>query len=149
MVQSGGNGLYEYKKVRKHISQMKKEDKSKIREMFKKVDNWEIFDHVNDRIKEKNYRITVSDIVQIINKGSIIEYEQKYYVNTDKISELVVLQTIRKHGKKESDIMHMVFDMTSGGIVSVWINDIDDRHYTLDMGIYNKGLKVGENYWQK
>lgn len=141
-------GLYAYKKVRKHVSQMSVGEKEKVREMFKQVKTWEIFTHVNHRIREKGYSIKVDDVVQIINEGNIIEYEQKYYIHTKKVAHLLVLQTIRKHEDKEDDIMHMVFDMTSKGIVSVWLNDIDDRHHTLDMGIYSKGLKVGEVYWE-
>lgn len=143
-----GSGYFSYRKVRKHVSQMSVQEKNKAREMFKKVKTWRIFDHVNHRIREKEYSITVDDVLQIMHEGDIIEYEQKYYIETGNVSHLLLLQTIRERENGESDIMHMVFDMTDEGIVSVWLNHIDDRHYTLDMGIYSKGLKVGEVYWE-
>lgn len=117
--------------------------------MFKKVKDWKIFTHVNERIREKGYTVYVDDVVDLMNKGSIVEYEQKYYFNTGKISHLVVLSIVRNHKDKDKDRLHMVFDMTDEGIITVWVNDYEDTHKTLDMGIYSKGLKVGEDYWQK
>lgn len=148
-VETVHSGYFSYKKVRKHVSQMSSKEKDKLREMFKKVKNWEIFSHVNDRIKEKGYTVYVDDVLDLMHKGNIVEYEQKYYFNSGKISHLVVLNIVREHEGKDKDRLHMVFDMTDKGIVTVWVNDYEDTHETLDMGIYSKGLKVGENYWQK
>lgn len=148
-IQNVDNGYFSYKKVRKHVSQMSSNEKKKLREMFKKVKDWKIFTHVNERIREKGYTVYVDDVVDLMNKGSIVEYEQKYYFNTGKISHLVVLSIVRNHKDKDKDRLHMVFDMTDEGIITVWVNDYEDTHKTLDMGIYSKGLKVGEDYWQK
>lgn len=141
-------GYYSFKKVRKHVSQMSSSEKDKVREMFKKVKTWEIFQHVNERIRQKGYTVYVDDVMDLMQKGNIVEYEQKYYLNTGKISHLLVLNIVREHEGKDKDRLHMVFDMTDEGIVSVWVNDYEDTHETLDMGIYSKGLKVGEEYWQ-
>ena len=89
-VETVDSGYFSYKKVRKHVSQMSSKEKDKLREMFKKVKNWEIFSHVNDRIKEKGYTIYVDDVLDLMHKGNIVEYEQKYYLNTGKVSHLVV-----------------------------------------------------------
>ena len=148
-VQTVNSGYFSYKKVRKHVTQMSTNEKIKLREMFKKVKDWEIFSHVNDRIKEKGYTVYVDDILDLMHKGNIVEYEQKYYFNSGKVSHLVVLNIVREHEGKDKDRLHMVFDMTDKGIVTVWVNDYEDIHETLDMGIYSKGLKVGEDYWQK
>lgn len=141
--------MYAYKKVRKHVSQMSSNEKDKIRDVFKVIKSWEVFDHVYDRIEEKGYTVTDDDFLRILTKGKIIEYEQKYYYNIKKLNHLVVLQSIRKRKGKPIDRMHMVFDITDRGVVSVWINELEDTHETLNLGIYSKGLKVGEKYWQK
>ena len=148
-VQTVNSGYFSYKKVRKHVSQMSSNEKIKLRKMFKEVKDWEIFSHVNNRIKEKGYTVYVDDVLDLMHKGNIVEYEQKYYFNSGKVSHLVVLNIVREHEGKDKDRLHMVFDMTDKGIVTVWINDYEDIHETLDMGIYSKGLKVGEEYWQK
>lgn len=139
---------FSYKKVRKYVRQMSPSEKQKIREMFNSVKNWEILDHVNDRIVEKGYCITTDDILNVMRKGKIVEYEQKYYMNTGKVSHLLVLNHVREKEDGSSDILNLVFDITDNKIVTVWINNADDLHDTLDMGIYNKGLKVGVSYWE-
>lgn len=139
-------GRFSYKKVRKHSSQMSSEEKKKLRSMFSKVKNWEILDHVNNRIVEKNYKITVDDFIDIMKNGEIVEYEQKLYTESNKMAHLVVLRSVRDRDGVH-DRPHLVFDMTDGKIVTIWINNYSDNHNSLDMGIYSKGLKVGENYW--
>lgn len=148
MVEKVDKGKYSYKKVRKYVGQMKPEEKQKVRYLFKSVKSWEIVDHVNDRIIEKGYRITTDDILDVMRNGKIVEYEQKLYTNTNKFTELIVLNNVRKKENGSSDILHLVFDVTDKKIVTVWINNHDDLHDTLDMKIYNKGLKVGVNYWE-
>lgn len=139
-------GKFSYKKVRKHVSQMNGEEKKRLRNMFSKVGNWEILDHVNNRIVQKGYKITVDDFIDVMRNGEIVEYEQKLYTESKKISHLVVIRSIRNRDGVR-DRPHLVFDITDGKIVTMWINSYDDNHDTLDMGIYSKGLKVGENYW--
>lgn len=140
-------GYYSHKKVRKHVTQMSSSEKDLIRRRFKAVKNWEITDHVNDRIVEKNYSITTDDFLDLMKNGEIVEYEQKLFFNANKLSELVVLKHVRDRGGIK-DKLHLVFDLSDNRIVTVWINSYDDNHDTLDMGIYSKGLKVGESYWQ-
>src|SRR5699024_685880 len=103
---------------------------------------------VNERIVQKEYKITTDDILNVMRNGEIVEYEQKLYVVDGKMSELLVLTTVREdeNGKNR---LYVVFDITDKKIVTVWINGYEDTHDTLDIGIYSKGLKVGENYWQE
>jgi len=114
--------------------------------MFKKVKHWEIIEHVNERIVQKQYKITTDDVLEVMIHGEIVEYEQKIYLEDGKLSELLVLSSIRE---RCNDRVHLVFDITDNKIITIWINNLHDNHSTLDMGIYSKGLKVGENYWQR
>lgn len=148
MVQKVEMGMFSYKKVRKHVSQMNQFEKMSIRKKFNKVKNWTIINHVNDRILEKGYTITTEDILDIIKNGNILEYAQKYYTENKNITEILVLSGVRDFGDHK-DRLHLVFDITAEKIITLWINDYDDVHETLNMGIYSKGLKVGENYWQE
>lgn len=148
MVEQVDLGRFSYKKVRKHVSQLSLSEKEEIRKKFKKVKYWEIIDHVNERIVQKEYKITTDDILNVMRNGEIVEYEQKLYVVDGKMSELLVLTVVREdeNGKNR---LYLVFDITDKKIVTLWINGYEDTHDTLDMGIYSKGLKVGENYWQE
>lgn len=148
MVEQVDLGRFSYKKVRKHVSQLSLSEKEEIRKKFKKVKYWEIIDHVNERIVQKEYKITTDDILNVMRNGEIVEYEQKLYVVDGKMSELLVLTTVREDENGKSRL-YLVFDITDKKIVTVWINGYEDTHDTLDMGIYSKGLKVGENYWQE
>lgn len=129
-------------------------EKNKLRKMFKKVKVWEIIDHVNDRIEQKQYKINTDDLLNVIKNGEIIEYEQKKYIKgifEGKISHMVVLQIVRDReglNYQYKDKLNVVFDMTDGKIVTLWENNYHDNHDTLNLGIYSKGLKVGEVYWQ-
>lgn len=146
MVEKVELGRFSYKKVRKHVSQMSLDEKNTLRKMFKKVKHWEIIEHVNERIVQKQYKITTDDVLEVMIHGEIVEYEQKIYLEDDKLSELLVLSSIRE---RCNDRVHLVFDITDNKIITIWINNLHDNHSTLDMGIYSKGLKVGENYWQR
>lgn len=146
MVEKVELGRFSYKKVRKHVSQMSSNEKNTLRKMFKKVKHWEIIDHVNERIVQKQYKITTDDVLEVMTHGEIIEYEQKIYLEDNKLSELLVLSIVRE---RCDDRLHLVFDITDNKIITLWINNLHDNHSTLDMGIYSKGLKVGENYWQR
>lgn len=146
MVEKVELGRFSYKKVRKHVSQMSLNEKNTLRKMFKKVKHWEIIEHVNERIVQKQYKITTDDVLEVMIHGEIVEYEQKIYLEDGKLSELLVLSSIRE---RCNDRVHLVFDITDNKIITIWINNLHDNHSTLDMGIYSKGLKVGENYWQR
>lgn len=148
MVENVDMGRFSYRKVRKHVSQMSSQEKKIIREMFKKVKHWEIVDHVNDRIEEKGYKVTTDDILNTMHHGEIVEYEQKLYIEDKTMTELLVLKFVRET-EKSKDKLYLVFDITAKKIITLWINNFEDTHDSLDMGIYSKGLKVGENYWQE
>ena len=147
MVEHFDRGGFSYKKVRKHVSQMSSSEKKQVRKMFNDVKSYTITNHVNDRILEKGYKVTTDDIIDLMINGEIVEYEQKIVIASGELSHLLVLKNMRDNDG-EKDIMHLVFDMTNKLILTIWTNHHTDLHDTLDMGIYSKGLKVGENYWQ-
>lgn len=125
---------------RKHYSQM---NTSEIKSLYAKLlsvttKNWRMSDHAEERIVQKRIDASRSRIVDVINHCEIIEY--KTVDNGRYTCERIIVRDTTLTNKNYN--LNVVFDVTRGVVISVWLNHIKDRHSTLDMLIYDRELQI-------
>ena len=125
---------------RKHVSQITQQENDGLYKRLKEVDKWKIVSHALDRLKEKNINATREDIVSTINNSTLIEYKIDYDKRINRYEERVVLRSNAIVNRNFN--LNVVFSLTKQQVITVWINDINDFHKTLDWGIYNEDMKV-------
>ena len=125
---------------RKHYSQM---NTSEIKSLYAKLlsvttKNWRMSYHAEERLVQKRIDASRSRIVDVINHCEIIEY--KTVDNGRYTCERVIVRDNTLINKNYN--LNVVFDVTRGVVISVWLNHIKDRHSTLDMLIYDRELQI-------
>lgn len=125
---------------RKHYSQM---NTSEIKSLYAKLlsvttKNWRMSYHAEERLVQKRIDASRSRIVDVINHCEIIEY--KTVDNGRYTCERVIVRDTNLINKNYN--LNVVFDVTRGVVISVWLNHIKDRHSTLDMLIYDRELQI-------
>lgn len=125
---------------RKHYSQLSTAEVERINKRLMDIENWEVSRHTFDRLKEKGINATIDDIISVINNSSIIEYKIDYISSKNRNEERVVLRA--KDVVNKFYNLNVVYSLTSGTIITVWMNHVKDSHNTLDWSIYNPDMKV-------
>lgn len=125
---------------RKHYSQM---NTSEIKSLYAKLlsvttKNWRMSYHAEERLVQKRIDASRSRIVDVINHCEIIEY--KTVDNGRYTCERVIVRDTNLINKNYN--LNVVFDVTRGVVISVWLNHVKDRHSTLDMLIYDRELQI-------
>ena len=125
---------------RKHYSQM---NTSEIKSLYAKLlsvttKNWRMSCHAEERLVQKRIDASRSRIVDVINHCEIIEY--KTVDNGRYTCERVIVRDNTLINKNYN--LNVVFDVTRGVVISVWLNHVKDRHSTLDMLIYDRELQI-------
>ena len=125
---------------RKHYSQM---NTSEIKSLYAKLlsvttKNWRMSCHAEERLVQKRIDASRSRIVDVINHCEIIEY--KTVDNGRYTCERVIVRDNTLINKNYN--LNVVFDVTRGVVISVWLNHAKDRHSTLDMLIYDRELQI-------
>ena len=125
---------------RKHFSQMsvREIDTLYYKLSTVKPHNWRLSQHAEERLTQKNIDASRSRIVDVINHCEVIEY--KTVDNGRYTCERVIVRDTALTNKKYN--LNVVFDITRGVVISVWLNHIEDRHSTLDMLIYDGAMQI-------
>lgn len=129
-----------YNGQRKHVSQLTQQEKDGLYKRLKEVEKWKILSHALDRLEQKNINATNEDIVSTINNSTIIEYKIDYDKRINRYDERVVLRSNAIVNRYYN--LNVVYSLTKQQVITVWINDINDFHKTLDWTIYNEDMKV-------
>lgn len=124
--------------LKKHYTQMNDKEKNFIFATLKSYKNWGMSGHALDRLVEKGIEATYEDIVSTIHNSMIIEYHVAKFQGVN--DERVLLRS--KAIVNKCNNLHVVFSITRGRIVSVWMNHKDDKHSTIDMSDYSKSVKI-------
>lgn len=124
--------------VRKHFSQMSVNEINYLFKRLKSVKNWGVSNHATQRIKEKGIEVTYEDIVSNIHNSMVIEYHVAEHMG--KKDERVLLKS--KSIINEVFHFNVVYSITSKRVITTWLNNIDDKHKTLDWSQYDKNVKI-------
>lgn len=125
---------------RKHYSQM---DIREIDSLYSKLttvkaNNWRLSPHAEERLVQKGIDASRSKVVDVINHCEVIEY--KTVDNGRYTCERIIVRDTTMTNKNYN--LNVVFDVTRGVVISVWLNHVRDRHSTLDMLIYDGALQI-------
>lgn len=125
-------------RARKHVTQMTREEVDYLRELISRVDKITLCDHA----QEAAARLDVSEhYIKSVNlqRAQLIEY------NTGRgTSRRVVLRDkraihINKYLLKN---LVLVIDVDTKEVVTIFLNEIHDKHNSIDLTYYTKDLKI-------
>lgn len=129
---------------RKHRSQLQQEEIDRIFSKLKSVEEngerWRIRTHALDRMEQKGIKATYEDLVTTIHNAEIIEYKMDYSYDINRCDERVVLRANTIVNDYYN--LNVVYSLSEKRIITVWINDINDSHSTLDWSLYDENMKV-------
>lgn len=131
--------------TRKHFTQMTKEEIDLVTEKIKNSVNNDVktvnilphaYNHFFRRTpKTQSYRRLIC--LALLN-FNVIEYK-KIYNDVNLVEERAVIRGINTIN--DEDIV-IVYSITHRCIVTLWVNDTDDTHKTLDISLYDENMKI-------
>lgn len=134
------NEMSQYIGKRKHSSQLTQLEIEGLEKRLKDVQSWNIRTHALDRLEEKGINATYQDLTSCIYDATIIEYKIDYNNRINRCDERVVIRA--NSVVNYSYNLNVVYSLSEKRIVTVWINNINDRHDTLNWDIYSEDMKV-------
>lgn len=127
-----------YRGKKKHGTQMTSREKAFLFQNLKAIKRWKLSSHALDRIEEKGIKMSYNDVVDSIDKSTIIEYHIAKCGDSEDKRVLLRSKSLENNG----DNLHFVYSITRGVVISSWLNRAGDTHETLDWNAYDKNLKI-------
>jgi len=127
-----------YRGKKKHGEQMNQKELDFLFNSLKSVDKWGLHPHALQRLQQKGIEATYADIVSTIHNATLIEYHLAKF--NDKPDPRVILRAkavVNGHYN-----LHVVYSLDRKVVVSVWMNDVNDKHATLDWRDYDKNFRI-------
>lgn len=126
---------------KKHYTQMTQEEIDYLYNEILKISRLRVQSHMWDKIdKYELDAFFVRNILDRITKESIVEY------NNGKRHERRVVLADKRNPIEASDgstmYLTVVIDIDDQYFVTLWVNDINDNHDTLNMNYYDKNLQI-------
>jgi hypothetical protein len=126
---------------KKYYTQMTQDEINYLYNEILKISRLRVQSHMWDKIdKYELDAFFVRNVLDRITKESIIEY------NNGRGQERRVVLEDKRNTIEASDgstmFLTVVIDIDKQCFVTLWVNDINDTHATLDMSYYNKNLKI-------
>ena len=124
------------KKHCSHFTHKEVEQLYKARERVK--DLWikrgiKIGFHLQDKIRNGETKFSYEMAMETMLNSTIIEYNE---IGADKRILL------RSHISQNGNVQCIVISLLTGKVITSYLNDVYDRHKTLDPRRYNKNLKI-------
>lgn len=124
------------KKHASHFTHNEVEQLYKARERVK--DLWlkrgiKIGFHLQDKIRNGETKFSYEMTMETMLNSTIIEYNE---IGADKRILL------RSHISQNGNVQCIVISLLTGKVITSYLNDVYDRHKTLDPRRYNKNLKI-------
>lgn len=124
------------KKHASHFTHKEVEQLYKARERVK--DLWikrgiKIGFHLQDKIRNGETKFSYEMAMETMLNSTIIEYNE---IGADKRILL------RSHISQNGNVQCIVISLLTGKVITSYLNDVYDRHKTLDPRRYNKNLKI-------
>jgi len=132
--------MSQYIGKRIHGSQLEDFQSNGIWDRLKSVKSWNVRKHAYDRLAEKGINATYEDLISCIHDSTLIEYKIDYNPITNRCDERVVLRANAVVNYCYN--IHVVYSLSQQRIITVWMNNVNDLHKTLDWSIYDESMKV-------
>jgi hypothetical protein len=137
-------GILDQINKRKHFTQMTKTEKRGLFARLESIPKWGMAGHALDRVKQKGINATYYDIVSIIDYCDIIEYriaDLAHVLNPDQVCDERMIVRSKSIVNRSYDLS-VVFSLTYEKIITVWMNDVDDQHKTINMSVFDPNMEV-------
>jgi len=124
--------------ARKHISQMTTQEKTLLNSFIGKDKcNYKIGKHAQKRGSEKV--IANECVYRALEDGQIIEY---HYKDSNRL-------LIRGNVDEGNINICVVVDLTENEIITIYDNEISDKHFTLNRSLYRKNFDIASMFKKK
>lgn len=131
--------------VKKHLTQMSRAEKKFIWKKLKKKrarvsqSNIKIGYHANEMIINRpRFNVDLPIIIETVKNSKFYEY--KIIREGDKIVDERVL--LRSNKSYDGSNVVIVYSLMWNKVITVWCNNVDDKHKTLDLSSYNKDMQI-------
>lgn len=118
--------------MKKHVRQMTSREKQLLYSLVRSIKNWSFTDYAFKRVDER--LISKTDIIKAIKNGYLIEY---HYKNKD---HRVLMRG--SHLIEHKFVVCVVVSITKRKVITVYVNEHNDNHYTLDWSKYDKSIDI-------
>lgn len=143
--------------IKKHFSAFTVRDKQILLSKLYEIKRLTRSKHFILRQETGDVQISLPDILRTLKnrkmENSIIEYNESYCPETDRITQRVLIrldgahsvkstfQTNRKN-KTKLTYAYVVIDLTTSQVITGYHNDLSDKHTSLNMSRYNNEISV-------
>ncbi|WP_346938281.1 DUF4258 domain-containing protein [uncultured Clostridium sp.] len=124
--------------IKKHISQMKKDEINLIKNKLNNLGALELSFHVREQMVNRN--ISEKDMYNVMRDYSIIEFHHK--INDYGKDDNRVL--IRSNRKVKGSNICLSISLDKARIVTCYGNESNDKHKTMNMSNYNSKCDISE-----
>lgn len=118
--------------MKKHLSQMTKEEVVALQRIINSTKSWGVARHCYKRLKERG--VSKAMTLDAIKHGTIIEFSQK-----GNCYGVLIRSTKVVLGKY---VVCALVSLDSKRIITVYVNLAHDSHRTLDWSAYNENLDI-------
>lgn len=118
--------------MKKHFRQMTKEERRFLYGIVRNIETWVFTKYSIGRAVERI--VTEADVLKAIEKGTLIEYHQK-----DGKHRVLIRGTQIVDGKY---VVCVVVEPAKQSVVTVFINEYNDTHTTLNWSAYNGNINI-------
>ena len=129
---------------KKAKSMLNKSERKFVAKTIEKANIKHITKHATQRSHERFIQITKDEFQQEMNFGNFIEVQ---HYEDGSVRYLFRGKHVHKGTPKGDANVVFVFVPKTGEIKSCWFNNVDDKHATLDMSIYDEDANIFE--WVK
>lgn len=139
--------------VKKHALQMTYEEKVWCKNTaIRCATHLTVVRHAIDRYSDKHLYVNPGKIKWLVRNGEVIEYERVtrnpyiMYVGMENIPVTVPEHTaeriVMRAPYDEKDDISIVLDITNNAVITLWLNNVEDRHHTLNLSLYDGMLDI-------
>ena len=126
---------------RKYYKQMTPLEIEYLVKRVNQITHVNLCDHAWDKVNYLDIDLfELKEFLGNIKAENIIEYNTGKYHNEQR----VILKDYRPIKADDGSLVNFtyVIEIDKEMLITCWMNNIDDKHTTLDMSIYNKNLKI-------
>lgn len=124
--------------IKKHVTQMTSKEVNFLLAYvaIQEPITFELSYHAIDRLQEKGKGVSAQNLIDLLTHHTIIEYKE--LAIDGKGARRVVIRGIEQ---VHNSNLVAVLDLTNKCIITIWLNDTNDKHATLNLKEY-KNFKI-------
>lgn len=118
--------------MKKHVRHMTNAEIQILYSLIRNITDWSFTNYAFKRVDER--LVSKQDAIKAIKQGSLIEYHYK-----DGDHRVLIRGTALIDGRY---VVCVVVSPIKRKVITVYVNEYNDNHYTLDWSKYNKHINI-------